>query len=119
MDLCNFADGVDSSLFESERLLLFTPHDGELTLMNYRIKHAAAMPFKITPTLTEIAPGKVRLAYRTNAEESPASAVLCLVSRFGPCAVVAVRFLFNFFKPPDPRLLLAGRSHGAPLRGLA
>ncbi|KEP62536.1 UNVERIFIED_CONTAM: coatomer protein complex, gamma sub-unit, putative [Hammondia hammondi] len=52
VDACNFHECVDLSEFDApQRLLTFVPPDGEFVLMNYRVAHCQAVPFRIFPSI--------------------------------------------------------------------
>nr|CEL64345.1 TPA: CBR-DPY-23 protein, related [Neospora caninum Liverpool] len=52
VDACNFHECVDLSEFDApQRLLTFFPPDGEFVLMNYRVSHCQAVPFRIFPSI--------------------------------------------------------------------
>lgn len=52
VDACNFHECVDLAEFDvNQRVLTFVPPDGEFVLMNYRVAHCQAVPFRIFPSI--------------------------------------------------------------------
>jgi hypothetical protein len=59
LDDCNFHECVRLDEFESSRTLTFLPPDGEFALLNYRVTGEFRCPFRIFPSVEEVAPYKV------------------------------------------------------------
>ncbi|KAJ1679476.1 clathrin associated protein complex medium subunit [Spiromyces aspiralis] len=61
---CQFHQCVRLGKFESERMIMFIPPDGEFELMKYRAVENIGTPFKVHPMVTEI--GKTRIEYEVH-----------------------------------------------------
>jgi len=61
MDDCNFHECVNLDEFEYDRVLKFTPPDGEFVVMNYRITKEVMPPFRIQPFMEDAGAGKVTI----------------------------------------------------------
>jgi len=59
IDDCTFHHCVKLSKFESERTISFIPPDGEFQLLKYRTTENINLPFRVIPTITEIANTRV------------------------------------------------------------
>jgi len=68
MDDCNFHECVNLDEFEYERVLKFTPPDGEFVVMNYRITKEATPPFRIHPFMEDAGAGKVDLIIKVKCD---------------------------------------------------
>ncbi|OQR84683.1 AP-4 complex subunit mu-1 [Achlya hypogyna] len=61
LDDCNFHECVQLDEFDRDRVLTFTPPDGEFTVMNYRLTGDFRSPFKIFPFVEETSPTKIEM----------------------------------------------------------
>ncbi len=68
LDDCNFHECVRLDEFEKDRILHFTPPDGEFSLLNYRITADYRPPFRVYPLLEDPAPYKLELSITIRAE---------------------------------------------------
>jgi len=68
MDDCNFHECVNLDEFEYDRVLKFTPPDGEFVVMNYRITKEVAPPFRIHPFMEDAGAGKVDLIIKVKCD---------------------------------------------------
>jgi AP-4 complex subunit mu-1 len=68
VDNCNFHECARLDEFESQRLITFTPPDGEFTVMNYRVTSEFRAPFRIFPFFELINAFKVELVLKIRAE---------------------------------------------------
>lgn len=68
LDDCNFHECVRLDEFEKDRVLHFTPPEGEFSMLNYRITADFRPPFKIYPLIEEPAPYKMELSILIRAE---------------------------------------------------
>ncbi|ETW05487.1 hypothetical protein H310_03250 [Aphanomyces invadans] len=68
LDDCNFHECVQLDEFERDRVLTFTPPDGEFTVMNYRLTGEFRAPFKIFPYVEESSPTKVEVVLKIRAD---------------------------------------------------
>jgi AP-4 complex subunit mu-1 len=65
LDSVNFHERADYSRFESERLLVMKPPDGEFVAMNYRISSpTVTLPFRATPSIELLTTYKAELTLR-------------------------------------------------------
>jgi len=68
IDDCNFHECVKLDDFETNRIISFTPPDGEFVLMNYRITGDFRTPFRIFPFFELSSPYKVELVIKVRAD---------------------------------------------------
>ncbi|OQR87251.1 AP-4 complex subunit mu-1 [Thraustotheca clavata] len=68
LDDCNFHECVQLDEFERDRVLVFTPPDGEFTVINYRITGDFRAPFRIFPFLEEQSPTKLEMILKIRAD---------------------------------------------------
>eukprot|EP01111_Echinosteliopsis_oligospora_P010602 TRINITY_DN3346_c0_g1_i1.p1 TRINITY_DN3346_c0_g1~~TRINITY_DN3346_c0_g1_i1.p1 ORF type:complete len:448 (-),score=100.05 TRINITY_DN3346_c0_g1_i1:50-1393(-) len=59
LDDFNFHECVGTQLFDEDRTLIFSPPEGEFTLMNYRISSEFQHPFRIVPYIEEVGPSRL------------------------------------------------------------
>eukprot|EP00471_Norrisiella_sphaerica_P003912 CAMPEP_0184481626 /NCGR_PEP_ID=MMETSP0113_2-20130426/3182_1 /TAXON_ID=91329 /ORGANISM="Norrisiella sphaerica, Strain BC52" /LENGTH=440 /DNA_ID=CAMNT_0026860859 /DNA_START=32 /DNA_END=1354 /DNA_ORIENTATION=+ len=68
IDDCNFHECVRLDDFDSQRIISFTPPDGEFVVMNYRITNDFRVPFRIFPFFELSSPYKVELIVKIRAD---------------------------------------------------
>lgn len=68
LDSVNFHELADYSRFESDRVLMMKPPDGEFTVMSYRVCSDITQPFRITPSLEVQSSFKGELTLRVRAD---------------------------------------------------
>ncbi|CAK4074110.1 unnamed protein product [Aphanomyces euteiches] len=68
LDDCNFHECVQLDEFERDRVLVFTPPDGEFTVINYRITGEFRAPFRIFPFVEETSPTKIEMVLKIRAD---------------------------------------------------
>ncbi|KAF0686676.1 Aste57867_21518 [Aphanomyces stellatus] len=68
LDDCNFHECVQLDEFERDRVLVFTPPDGEFTVINYRITGDFRAPFRIFPFVEETSPTKIDMVLKVRAD---------------------------------------------------
>jgi AP-4 complex subunit mu-1 len=68
LDDVNFNDCVNLSEFENTRTLSFVPPDGEFVVLNYRMTGEFKTPFRIFPSVEEVAPDKLEISVLVRAE---------------------------------------------------
>jgi AP-4 complex subunit mu-1 len=68
LDSVNFHAVTDFSKFESDRVLMMRPPDGEFTVMNYRVTGDITQPFRITPSIEVQSSFKAELTLRIRAD---------------------------------------------------
>jgi AP-4 complex subunit mu-1 len=59
MDDCNFHECANTTQFDIEKILVFSPPEGEFTLMNYRISSEFRVPFRLLPFVEEVGPNRI------------------------------------------------------------
>eukprot|EP00331_Platyophrya_macrostoma_P012178 CAMPEP_0176418010 /NCGR_PEP_ID=MMETSP0127-20121128/7213_1 /TAXON_ID=938130 /ORGANISM="Platyophrya macrostoma, Strain WH" /LENGTH=440 /DNA_ID=CAMNT_0017798247 /DNA_START=249 /DNA_END=1568 /DNA_ORIENTATION=- len=79
LDSVNFHELADYSRFESDRILMMRPPDGEFTVMNYRVTGDITQPFRITPSIEVQSSFKAELTLRIRAD-FPSSTAALMVS---------------------------------------
>jgi len=68
IDDCNFHECANTSLFDSEKTLIFAPPEGEFTLMNYRISTEYRVPFRLLPFVEEVGPNRIDVIIKVRAD---------------------------------------------------
>ena len=68
LDSVNFHESADYSRFESDRVLMMRPPDGEFTVMNYRLTGEFSPPFRITPSIEVQSSYKAEVTLRVRAD---------------------------------------------------
>lgn len=79
LDDCNFHESVQLDSFETERMLVLTPPDGEFVAMNYRTSSEFKPPFRVVAQIDETAPYKVEVVLRLIADFPVANAASTVV----------------------------------------
>lgn len=74
LDDCNFHESVQLDSFETERMLVLTPPEGEFVAMNYRTSSEFRPPFRVTAQVDETAPYKVEVVLKLVADFPAANA---------------------------------------------
>ncbi|PFH31729.1 putative coatomer protein complex, gamma sub-unit [Besnoitia besnoiti] len=123
VDACNFHECVDLAEFDApQRVLTFVPPDGEFVLMNYRVAHCQAVPFRIFPLVDWRAgqtKGELTVKVKADVPEQtyaasvtvsvplPKSIIACSTDVFPPLPVQARPFaIFSAeFLPAEKRLV--------------
>ncbi|RQM19068.1 hypothetical protein B5M09_008142 [Aphanomyces astaci] len=69
LDDANFHECVQLDEFERDRVLVFTPPDGEFTVINYRLTgRDFRAPFRVFPVVDEISPTKIEVTVKIRAD---------------------------------------------------
>ncbi|ETV94349.1 hypothetical protein H310_11992 [Aphanomyces invadans] len=69
LDDANFHECVQLDEFERDRVLVFTPPDGEFTVINYRLTgRDFRAPFRIFPYVDEVSPTKIEVTLKIRAD---------------------------------------------------
>ncbi|EQC42179.1 hypothetical protein SDRG_01018 [Saprolegnia diclina VS20] len=91
LDDCNFHECVQLDEFERDRVLTFTPPDGEFTVMNYRLTGEFRSPFKIFPYVEEVSPTKIEMVVKVRADMPDTNYGANVIIRFPvPSSTVSV-----------------------------
>ena len=68
VDNCNFHECARLDQFDTQRLITFTPPDGEFIIMNYRITSDFKVPFRVFPFFELVNAYKIELILKIRAE---------------------------------------------------
>ncbi|CAK4678837.1 unnamed protein product [Aphanomyces euteiches] len=91
LDDCNFHECVQLDEFERDRVLSFTPPDGEFIVMNYRLTGEFRAPFKIFPFVEETSATKVDMVVKIRADMPDTNYGANVIIRFPvPSSTVSV-----------------------------
>lgn len=63
-NLINSLTDLDTQLFEAEKTLVFTPPEGEFSLMNYRMSTEFHAPFRVVPYVDEVAANRIDVSIK-------------------------------------------------------
>jgi len=68
LDDFNFHECANTQLFDQEKTLVFTPPEGEFSLMNYRISSEFHVPFRVIPYVDELAGNRIEASIKVRAD---------------------------------------------------
>mmetsp|Transcript_12362 Transcript_12362/g.40674 ORF Transcript_12362/g.40674 Transcript_12362/m.40674 type:complete len:464 (+) Transcript_12362:28-1419(+) len=68
LDDCNFHESVKLDQFAHERVLSLSPPSGEFTMMSFRTSAEFQPPFRIIPSVEEVAPFKAEITLKIKAD---------------------------------------------------